>query len=67
MMDTETVFRYIQNDPELWKRWHDAKTNHDRTKLMVEVAYKLGQESVSKTKGSFRDEVSDSMYPKGWR
>lgn len=41
-MDTETVFRYIQNDPE---RWHDAKTNHDRTKLMVEVAYKLGKES----------------------
>jgi len=44
-MDTETVFRYIQNDPELWSLWNDAKSNHDRMKLMVEVAYKLGKES----------------------
>jgi hypothetical protein len=44
-MDTETVFRYIQNDPELWKRWHEARDYYERTMLMVEVAYKLGKES----------------------
>jgi hypothetical protein len=39
---TEKVFRIIQNTPDLWSKWNDAKTEHDRTILYVQTAYNLG-------------------------
>ena len=39
---TETVFRIIQDDPDLWKKWNEAKVDYDRTILYVQVAYNLG-------------------------
>lgn len=39
----ERVFRYIQNDPELWQKWNNARTDHARTVMMVRIAYQLGK------------------------
>lgn len=53
-MDTETVFRRIQNDPELWAKWNEAHFDEQRTALLVKVAYDLGR-------AVFEDAVRDEV------
>ena len=33
----EMAFRTIQNDPTLWAKWHDVKTQTERDYMMLEV------------------------------
>lgn len=38
----EKAFRMIQNDSYLYRLWNQAKTESERTDLLIEEAYMLG-------------------------
>ena len=41
---TEQAFRFIQRDEVLYRKWNKAKTETERTNMLVEVAFNLGYE-----------------------
>jgi hypothetical protein len=48
MTPTELVtkaFLRIQSDKQLYQQWNDAKTEADRTLMLMEQAYNMGKEA----------------------
>ena len=43
----DKAFRRIQNDKELYRKWVNAKTEHERTEILCEQSYLIG---ISETK-----------------
>lgn len=41
---SDQAFERIQKDPELYRQWVHAKTESERTKMLVSVAFDLGYE-----------------------
>ena len=41
----ELAFQIIQSDPVLWKEWNEAKTESERTDMLIHEAYKIGREA----------------------
>ena len=42
MTRTEQAFRFIQKDVALYRQWNNAKTETERTNMLVDVAFHLG-------------------------
>ena len=41
----DQAFQNIQSNPVLWRAWCEAKTESERTDLLMEQAYSIGQEA----------------------
>jgi len=37
----DQAFRKIQKDAQLWKQWHECKTEHDRELLMTWAVFEI--------------------------
>jgi hypothetical protein len=54
----EQAFRRIQNDKNLYLKWCDAKTEHERTVLLCNESYLIGYEEAS-------DETEEEFWWRG--
>lgn len=39
------AFRVIQNSPELYRLWHEVRSESERTDMLLSVAFELGMEA----------------------
>ena len=40
----EKAFRLIQNTPHLYHAWNSAKTESERTDILIDIAYSYGMD-----------------------
>ena len=52
----EKAFRLIQNTPHLYKVWNQAKTESERTDMLIDIAYSYGvDDGVAPMKEAYED------------
>jgi len=52
----EKAFRLIQNTPHLYKAWNQAKTESERTDMLIDIAYSYGVDAgVAQMEEAYKD------------